>query len=246
MKDFKSTGPLRYFLFELGIDTTKVPKSPTICLGTPDLTPLEMTGGYTIFSNGGVYKEPIFVTSIIAKKGGDVIYSDEWAQISEEVLDPNSSYAMSQMLRMVQSGAPGFQGIKSQHGGKTGTTNFQADGWYIGITPNLVVGTWVGNDDRFIRFRNLAYGQGGVMARPIFQNFLRNVEADEMLNHDVTATFPKPDNVKEMNCGKYNKMGKGDTFDFTETDTYMDEEYDDKPKSTKEKKKEIEEPAIDR
>ena len=246
MKDFKSTGPLRYFLFELGIDTTKVPKSPTICLGTPDLTPLEMTGGYTIFSNGGVYKEPIFVTSIIAKKGGDVIYSDEWAQISEEVLDPNSSYAMSQMLRMVQSGAPGFQGIKSQHGGKTGTTNFQADGWYIGITPNLVVGTWVGNDDRFIRFRNLAYGQGGVMARPIFQNFLRNVEADETLNHDVTATFPKPDNVKEMNCGKYNKMGKGDTFDFTETDTYMDEEYDDKPKSKKEKKKEIEEPAIDR
>jgi penicillin-binding protein 1A len=241
MKDFNSSEPFRCFLSELGIDSTKIPHSPTICLGTPDFTPIEMTGGYTIFANGGVYREPILVTKITPKNGGDAIYSDEWGQVSDEILDPNSSYTMCQMLRQVQSGAPGFYGIKSQHGGKTGTTNFQADGWYMGITPNLVIGTWVGNDDRFIRFRNLGYGQGGSMARPIFQNMMRYVEADKKLNFDVEATYPKPDEIKEMNCGKYDKMGKGDTYDYTEMDAY---EMDEKPKTAKKKKKKEEEEEI--
>jgi penicillin-binding protein 1A len=229
------------------MDTSKVPASPTICLGTPDLTPLEMTGGYTIFASGGVYREPICVARIVAKNG-NIIYSDEFEQVYDGVLEKNHAYTMSQMLQAVQSGAPGFQGIKSAHGGKTGTTNFQSDGWYMGITPNLVIGTWVGNDDRFIRFRNLGYGQGGSMARPIFQNMMRNIEGDKELKFDTEARFPRPDgDMKEMNCGKFDKNGGGDTFDFTETDDVYREDYEEDAKTKKDKKKkEPEERVIDR
>jgi penicillin-binding protein 1A len=246
MKDFESVEPFRKFLGDVGIDTAKIPISPTICLGTPDITPLEMTGGYTIFASGGVYREPIMVQRIVAK-GGNIIYSDESEQIYEGALTRNHAYTMSQILQSVQSGAPGFQGIKSAHGGKTGTTNFQSDGWYMGITPNLVIGTWVGNDDRYIRFRNLGYGQGGSMARPIFQNALRYIEADKELKFNTAARFPKPDGeVKEMNCGKYDKLG-GDTFDFTESEETYREDFDDNGKDKKKpKKKEDEDPIIDR
>ncbi len=248
MKDFRSTGPFRNFLSTIGIDTAKVPISPTICLGTPDLTPLEMTGAYTIFANGGVYREPIFVTKVVTKNG-NVIYSDDINQIYQNAMDPKYAYLMSTMLKSVQSGAPGFQGIKSQHGGKTGTTNFQSDGWYMGITPNLVVGTWVGNDDRFIRFRNLAFGQGGSMARPIFQNMLRYVESDEEITFDTKALFPKPEgDIKELDCGKYDDLDGGDTlYDYTETDDVYRDDFDKKNKKKKEEKiKKEENRVIDR
>ena len=251
MKDFRSTAPFRKFLNSVGIDTTKVPASPAICLGSPDLTPFEMTGAYTVFANGGFYHEPILVSSIVGKNG-NVIYTDESEQIKKDILLPKYAYTMSTMLQAVQSGAPGFQGIKSQHGGKTGTTNFQADGWYMGITPTLIIGTWGGNDDRFIRFKNSGLGQGGSMARPIFQNAMRYIEADKTLNFDVTARFPKPEgDLKEMDCSKFGKLGD-DSLDFTESedvyrDDFGDEEEEDKkkPKSEK-KKKEDETPVIDR
>jgi penicillin-binding protein 1A len=249
MKDFNSSEPFRSFLSEIGIDTSKVPSSPTICLGTPDLTPLEMTGGYTVFASGGVYREPICIVSVV-NKNGNVIYSDEDDQITDNVLEKTYAYTMSQMLRGVQSGAPGFNGIKSVHGGKTGTTNFQSDGWYMGITPNLVVGTWVGNDDRFIRFRNLTYGQGGSMARPIFQNMLRYMEADKKLKFDTEVNFPVPEgDISEMNCSKYDEMEGGDSYDFTETEELYREDYEGgskKSKKPKRKEEEEEDQVIDR
>lgn len=239
MKDLNSAERFRAFLHDVGMDTAKVPASPTICLGTPDLTPLEMAGGYTIFANGGVYSEPIFIDRI-EDRNGNPIYSAEADQIVEQVLTESGAFVMSEMLKAVQAGAPGFAGIKSQHGGKTGTTNFQSDGWFLGITPNLVVGTWVGNDDRFIRFRTLQYGQGGTMARPIFQNMLKYLEADPALEFDTKARFPRPDDIEiEMNCLKYEGLkGHGDTFDdrdvFTNSgETYI-EDYDE-PKKDKKK-----------
>lgn len=234
MKDFRSTEPFRKFLGTIGIDTAKVPKSPAICLGSPDLTPLEMTGAYTIFASGGVYNEPIIISRIVAKNG-NVIYTDESDQINEDIMEPKHAYTMSTMLQSVQSGAPGFQGIKSAHGGKTGTTNFQADGWYMGITPNLVIGTWVGNDDRFIRFRNLGFGQGGSMARPIFQNMMRNIEADDKLEFDTKVRFPKPDgDLKEMDCSKYDNLGSDD---FTDNEDVYMEDFDNNDKKKAKKKK---------
>jgi penicillin-binding protein 1A len=248
MKDFGSTVPFRLFLHTIGIDSSKVPASPTICLGTPDLTPLEMTAAYTIFASGGFYHEPIFVTKIVSKNGS-VIYSDESNQINENILAPKYAYTMSSMLQSVQAGAPGFHGIKSQHGGKTGTTNFQADGWYIGITPNLIIGTWAGNDDRFIRFRNIAFGQGGAMSRPIFQNALRSIEADKDIDFDTKARFPKPEgDLKEMDCNKYDKLGN-DTYDYTESEDVYSEDLDNNAEKKKakleKKKKEAAERVID-
>lgn len=228
MKDLGSTEPLRNLLATVGIDTSYVPQSPSICLGTPDLSVFEMTGAYSIFVNGGRYAEPIYITRIEDNNGNE-IYRSPRKRV--QAISEQGSYVMNEMLQRVQQGASGFRGIKSRYGGKTGTTNYQADGWFMGITPKFVVGTWVGCDDRFIRFRSLTYGQGARMARPIFQNFLRNVEKDEAYGLDTKARFRKPEEIEiETNCLEYEKFeGAGDEFnvgnpDYTQMPT--DEGFD--------------------
>ncbi|MFK7798809.1 MAG: transglycosylase domain-containing protein [Aureispira sp.] len=233
MKELKGPEPFRNFLADVGIDTSngRVPPSAAICLGTPNLSPFEMTGGYTIFANSGVYTEPVFIERI-EDKNGNLIYTAGSNQRSVAILSEQGAYVMSEMLQRIQRGK--FRGVKSQYGGKTGTTNYQADGWFMGITPDLVVGTWVGCDDRFIRFRSLTYGQGGKMARPIFSNFLRNLESDSTLVDDdvysAKSRFFAPEIIDvEMQCIRYdqfkNNKGKG-TDDATGTDIYgTDEEF---------------------
>lgn len=228
MKDLKSPEPFRNFLADVGIDTSngRVPSSAAICLGTPNLSPFEMTGGYTIFANSGIYTEPIFIERI-EDKNGNLIYTAGSDQKSEVVLSEQGAYVMSEMLQRIQRGK--FRGVKAQYGGKTGTTNFQADGWFMGITPDLVVGTWVGCDDRFIRFRSLTYGQGGKMARPIFANLLRNLESDATLAEEEVfnpkSRFYVPEMIDvEMECIKYDQFVNDDkiegTDDATDTDIY--------------------------
>lgn len=228
MKDLKSPEPFRNFLADVGIDTSngRVPSSAAICLGTPNLSPFEMTGGYTIFANSGIYTEPIFIERI-EDKNGNLIYTAGSDQKSEVVLSEQGAYVMSEMLQRIQRGK--FRGVKAQYGGKTGTTNFQADGWFMGITPDLVVGTWVGCDDRFIRFRSLTYGQGGKMARPIFANLLRNLEGDTSLVEEEVfnpkSRFYVPEMIDvEMECIKYDQFNNDDrvegTDDATDTDIY--------------------------
>ena len=243
MKDLGSTAPFRNFLAEIGFDTTKVPESPTICLGSADLSVFEMTGGFAIFASGGYYRQPVFIDRI-EDANGQVIYQSAMDQRIEQVMGEQGAFVMNQMLQGAQRGAPGFQGIKSKYGGKTGTTNFQSDGWFMGITPNLVVGTWVGCDDRFIRFRTLAYGQGASMARPIFQNFIRNVEQDKSLGFDVAANYPVPESIsREMNCLKFLPYDSpaDELMDYTTDPNYFDD-YEDqpKPKKVEEKPKEEE------
>ncbi|MCH2042639.1 MAG: penicillin-binding protein [Saprospiraceae bacterium] len=232
MKELNSPEPLRKTLADAGIDTSKVPSNPTICLGTADLSVYEMVGAYSVFANLGVYNEPVFIERI-EDADGNVIYVAEQDQDTRQALDKRTAYVMSQVLQRVQSTAGGFGGIKSKHGGKTGTTNFQADGWFMGIIPGLAVGTWVGCDDRFIRFRTLTNGQGAHMARPIFQNFLRNIEGDPVLAINTKAEFPKLDDMDaestqnsiELNCGKINSGGLADEFpDLTNP---IIDEYDD-------------------
>ncbi|MGH1335528.1 MAG: transglycosylase domain-containing protein [Aureispira sp.] len=234
MKDLKSPEPFRNFLADVGIDTSKgrVPSSAAICLGTPDLSPFEMTGGYTIFANSGVYTEPIFIERI-EDKNGNLIYTAGSDQRSTAVLSEQGAYVMSEMLQRIQRGK--FRGVKSRYGGKTGTTNFQADGWFMGITPDLVVGTWVGCDDRFIRFRGLKFGQGGKMARPIFANLLRNLEGDSTLIEDevysAKSRFFVPETIDvEMQCIRYDQFHEGNntangTDDATGTGIYEDEGF---------------------
>lgn len=218
MKDLGSVAPLRDYLNEVGMDTSKAPNNPTLCLGTAEMSVFEMTGGYAAFANGGFYNEPIFIERIEDRNGNPIYEPDP---MFHRVLPKTVAYAMSELLRGTQSGAGGFNGIKSLYGGKTGTTNYQADGWFMGITPHTVIGTWVGNDDRFIRFRSLGYGQGARMARPIFQNFMRNIEADTALEINVTQQFPQLALEEvgryEMNCLKHTQFNDaGDEFmDYT-------------------------------
>jgi penicillin-binding protein 1A len=211
MKQLGDTKEVRSLAKGMGIDVDyrrsngsfKVPKQPSICLGSSDLTVMEMTGAYTTFANNGTYNKPIFITRIEDKNGNKIFE----AIIQENrALNPNANFVMLEMLRKVlHQGTPGFSGVKSDLGGKTGTTNDYVDGWFMGLTPNLVVGTWVGGDDRWVRFRSLQYGIGGKMARPYFGRLLKRIEADPNADYDASLQFyrPKGDIGIEIDCEVY-------------------------------------------
>lgn len=198
MKQMGSTEPVFDMLQNMGIDTETLPNSPTICLGAGDLSVYQMAGAYTAFANNGVYNAP-YVIREIKDKNGKVIYR----AIPEEhqALPPVANYMLNQMLQYNVKGAPGINQLKSQVGGKTGTTNDYSDGWFMGITPRLVVGTWVGGEDRWIRFNSLADGQGARMARPIFADFIKRLEQDKNSGYDVNAKFKTPTGaLPDLNC----------------------------------------------
>ncbi len=212
MKQLGSTEPLRDIIDNMGLSKTEklpngrylIPKQPSIALGAADLSVMEMTGAYTTFANNGKYSKPIFVTKIIDKNGKILYQAIPHTQVA---LNSTVNYVMVEMLRYTAQHHPAARRhhIKSDVGGKTGTTNNQTDGWYMGITPDLVVGTWVGGEDRWIRFRRITYGQGATLARPIFYKFLHDVERDEKLDYDVNERFYKPpgDLGIETDCDLY-------------------------------------------
>lgn len=231
MKQLGDTEPVRGLCHKLGIDSSRnaaggyqiLPGSPAICLGAADLTPFEMTGAYAAFANKGMYGLP-FVIKRIEDKNGRVLYRS----VPEEhaALAANATWVMLEMLQYNVKGAPGINTLKSQVGGKTGTTNDYTDGWFIGVTPRLVVGTWVGGEDRWIRFLSLSDGQGARMARPIFANFISRLEKDPKSGYDFNARFVRPEGDLgiETNCAAYeNSIGPpGDEEDFS-PDIYNDE-----------------------
>lgn len=213
MKQLGDTKEVRSLVKDMGIDadrvrsngTLKIPKQPSICLGASDLTVMELTGAYTTFANNGIFNKPIFITRI-EDKNGNKIY--ETILQENRALNPNANYVVMEMLRrVVYEGLPGFSGVKSDLGGKTGTTNDYVDGWFVGLTPNLVVGTWVGGDERWVRFRSLQYGIGGKMARPYFGNLLKRIENDPAADYDATMHFfrPQGDIGIELDCAVYSK-----------------------------------------
>jgi penicillin-binding protein 1A len=241
MKQLGDTEPVRGLVHQMGIDSTtrypngryRVPKQPSICLGATDLTNLEMTGAYTTFANNGIYNKPIYIQRI-EDKNGRIIY-EEFAQ-DRNAINPNANYVMVEMLKY----AARMGGYKSQIGGKTGTTNDYVDGWFMGITPSLVVGTWVGGEDRWIRFRSLTYGQGAYMAKPFFRAFIKRLEAEEDIDYDPSARFHRPpgDLGIVMNCDEYRRRefllddSDPESEGFSE-DMFGDEELD-KPDGSEE------------
>ena len=227
MREMGDVQPLREFVSTIGIDEERVPLNPSICLGAADLSVFEMTGAYTTFANAGTYTEPHFITRI-EDKNGNVLY--EKIPDTKQALSEGTAEAMVNLLKGVVSGAGGFGGIKSEVGGKTGTTNEHADGWFMGITPNLVVGTWVGGDDRWIRFRTITYGQGARMARPIFVNFLKSVENDKEIGLDLTKRFKRVSGIEriEMDCSNYEYNGDEESelsIDSTFTNDDMNSDF---------------------
>ncbi len=215
MKQLGDTEPVRTLVDNMGLSkearhsngTYKIPRSPSICLGASDLTVYELTGAYTTFANNGMYNKPVFITRI-EDKNGRTIYQE----IPEErvALHPNANFVMIEMLRRVmRQGLPGFGGLQSDFGGKTGTTNDYVDGWFVGLTPDLVVGTWVGGDDRWVRFLSLRDGIGAKMARPYYAKLMRSLEEDPEVDYDKKARFTRPpgDLGIELNCEMYRSNG---------------------------------------
>jgi len=202
MKLLGSTNFVRSLVKNMGIDSAHVPAQPSICLGAADLTVYEMTGAYGAFANNGTYITPSFITRI-EDKNGKVIYKN--SPDEKAALTPDFNYAMVEMLRYAMRGSAGLQGIKSDMGGKTGTTNDYVDGWFMGITPSLVVGTWVGGDDRWIRFLSITNGQGSKMARPFFSEFIRQLEEQKVADYDPNKRFVQPQGPQGVvtDCSQY-------------------------------------------
>jgi len=206
MKQLKSTDPVRYVISNMGIDVDarypngqpRVPNAPAIALGATDLSVMEMTGAYTTFANNGLYTKPRYILRIEDKNGVEIFTS---VQQDGRALQPNANYAMVDMLKY----AGQLYQLKSDAGGKTGTTNDYVDGWFMGITPELVVGTWVGGEDRWIHYRTPYNGQGFRMARPFFLNFMQAIEERDDIDYDPTATFYRPpgDLGIELDCSQY-------------------------------------------
>lgn len=209
LKEMGTVAPVRDLLHHLGIDKNlrlengrlAVPNLPSICLGAVDLTLMEMTGAYSAFGNSGTYVQPVFV-SRIEDKNGKVIYQD--IPKRKSAINPLYNAVMVEMLKNNVGGRFSLS-IKSKIGGKTGTTNDYADGWFMGVTPTLITGTWTGGDDKWIRFLTLDEGQGYVMARPISELFLKKLEKDAQCGYDWKANFPPPPPGLEelINCTQY-------------------------------------------
>ena len=213
MKQLGDVEPVRELLGNLGVDLKKIPKVPSICLGASDLSVYDMTGAYTAFANNGLYNKPIFIKRI-EDKYGRVLYRG--LREDKPALNPTTNYVMIEMMRRVmQQGLRGFGTVKSDVGGKTGTTNDYVDGWFMGLTPNIVVGTWVGGEERWIRFRTLEYGIGAKMARPVFAKLLKRLENDESIEFDKSKRFFRPPGelAIELDCEIYKqKRGAYDSF----------------------------------
>lgn len=189
-------------LEKYGIYLPGIKPTPTICLGSCEISIGEMASGYTAFVNHGIRCAPMLVTRI-EDSNGNVIATFE--PRVNEVISEDSSYKMLILLQGVVNGGTGSRihryGITAQMGGKTGTTNDNADGWFMGVTPSLVTGCWVGGEDREIHFDNMAYGQGASAALPIYALYMQRVYADERLPYTQKEVFDIPEGFVDCDLG---------------------------------------------
>jgi penicillin-binding protein 1A len=203
----------------LGIEQDILPV-PSIALGTPDLSVYEMVAAYSTFANKGVYTKPVMITSI-EDKNGTILY--QFAPETKDVLSEEVAYVTINLLEGVTQGGSGtrlrhtsaldqavYKEIITGYpyefdnpiAGKTGTTQNQSDGWFMGMVPNLVTGVWVGAEDRAAHFETITYGQGASMALPIWALYMKSCYNDETL-YVSKEDFEKPEELSiEVDCGK--------------------------------------------
>ena len=218
---------------DLGIEQRILPV-PSIALGTPDLSVYEMVAAYSTFANKGVYTQPVFVEKIEDKNGTTLF---EHQPVTKDVLSEEAAYVTVNLLEGVTMAGSGtrlrttgadeynraYQNIVTGYpyeftnpiAGKTGTTQNQSDGWFIGMVPNLVTGVWVGAEDRAIHFEDIAYGQGASMALPIWGVYMKSVYQDSTLMIS-NESFDRPKKLTiELDCNKFviDSIGSGKTTD---------------------------------
>ena len=167
----------------------------SLCLGPCEVSVKEMVDAYTTFPNKGIRVEPLYVTRI-EDNNGNVLAT--FTPKTYEIISETTSYKMIYMLRNVMDHGTGVRarfryGLKSPMGGKTGTSQNHSDGWFVGFTPSLVSGVWVGGEDRSIHFDNMSSGQGANMALPIWSIYMQKVLADEELGYDPQEQFDVPE-----------------------------------------------------
>ncbi|HMC84372.1 MAG TPA: transglycosylase domain-containing protein [Chitinophagaceae bacterium] len=207
----KQVTPQRFsnFLQQINIPT-KVEPYPSMALGACDLSMFEMLQGYTMFPNRGINTKPIYITRIEDKKGNLL---ESFQTTMKQVISEQAAYTMVRMMQgPVDFGtAAGLRARlgAAEMGGKTGTTNDHADAWFMGYTPQLLAGAWIGCDARFIHLES-SLGDGGKAARPIWEYFFQKVYADKTLGIVKDARFLQPENMNNLPMADWNKDVKID------------------------------------
>ena len=196
--------------------TSPIPAVYAIALGTPDISLFEMVGAMSTFANKGVHLKPIFVTHI-EDKNGTVLES--FMADANEAMSEETAYLMTSLMKGVVETGTGIRlrltyGLNNPIAGKTGTTQNQSDGWFMGLTPDLVTGVWVGCEDRSAHFRTIGLGQGANMALPIWALYMKKVYADPHLNVSQ-GDFEKPSKPLsvEIDCDQYDRDQRKDEFE---------------------------------
>lgn len=204
IKDYTTPQAVVDLVKQMGI-TTPMEAYPSICLGTSDLSVMEMAGAMSTFVNKGIHKEPIFITKICDNKG---MVLEVFNSKSNSALDEETSYLVLELMKGVVDGGTGGRlrfryGLTSTIAGKTGTTDNNSDGWFIGLNPKLATAVWVGGELRSIHFRSTALGQGASMALPVYALFMKRCEKDSKLNF-YKGDFDRPPTMSvDMDCSNY-------------------------------------------
>ena len=187
---------------KMGVGSYLDPVNP-LCVGSADITVYEMVSAYNTFPSRGVYVSPIFVTRIEDSMGNVL---GEFTNKKREAISEYTAYLMANLMQGVVNSGTGARlrskyGLKGEIAGKTGTTNDQSDGWFIGYTPSLTAGVWVGAEDRQVHFESLSLGGGSNMALPIWGIFMQKCRKDASLKMDENETFMAPPGISlNLNC----------------------------------------------
>ncbi|MBC7553615.1 MAG: transglycosylase domain-containing protein [Taibaiella sp.] len=203
-----------YILKQVGIDAfadfahkcgigSRLDKVPAIALGVSDISLFEMMGAYTMFPGGGMNTQPYYMIRIEDKNG---MLIKNFAPVQKDIINPNTAFKMVKMMRGVVDMGTAHRirfryNMTNDIAGKTGTTNKQADAWFMGYTPQLLAGAWVGCDDREFSFKRQELGQGAAAALPIWAFFMRRVYADKTLNINPNARFVQPEGFDDCGAG---------------------------------------------
>jgi penicillin-binding protein 1A len=205
--------PVVELIKKMGI-TSPVPVYPSIVLGSFNASVFDMTGAYSVFANHGVWTEPTYILRI-EDKNGNVIYTHTPKIV--QAMDAQTAYVMTYMLKGVIEDGTGSRlrfkyGLNNPIGGKTGTTQENSDGWFMGITPQLVTGVWTGCEDRDIHFRSTRLGEGANSALPIFALFMKKVYANDALGIKKNVDFDAPKNGLNItiDCDAYKQQQNGE------------------------------------
>lgn len=199
-------------LHEFGIDNPEIVPSMALCLGPCEVSVAEMVSAYTTFVNKGIRSAPMFVSRIEDNEGNVIT---DFQPRMNEVINAESADRMLVLLKGVVDGGTAGRlryryNFTGEIGAKTGTTNRNADAWFMGFTPQLVSGCWVGGEDRDIHFDTMRMGQGATMALPIWANFMKKVYADPSLPYDETAKFDLPPDYDGCSDGETSSDDPGD------------------------------------